>query len=111
MPKITKKQKYWLDHYQAAKSSGKSLAAYAREHQLDAKRFHNWVYLLRKRGLIPGSESTKSSGRFVPVKPIGAAVTPAPSPAEIVLPNGICLRVPALSKALLSDLLALEVAS
>ncbi|MCX2832924.1 IS66 family insertion sequence element accessory protein TnpA [Microbulbifer thermotolerans] len=41
MPKITKKQKYWLDHYQAAKSSGKSLAAYAREHQLDAKRFHN----------------------------------------------------------------------
>ncbi|SFC07085.1 hypothetical protein SAMN05660479_01043 [Microbulbifer thermotolerans] len=41
MPKITKKQKYWLEHFQTAKASGISLAAYAREHQLDAKRFHN----------------------------------------------------------------------
>ncbi|WP_407939294.1 IS66 family insertion sequence element accessory protein TnpA [Microbulbifer thermotolerans] len=71
---MTKKQKYWLDHYQAAKFSGKSLAVYAREHQLDAKCFHNWVYLLRKRGLIPGSEPTNSSGRFVPVKPVEVAV-------------------------------------
>ncbi|MCX2833100.1 IS66 family insertion sequence element accessory protein TnpA [Microbulbifer thermotolerans] len=106
MPAITKKQKYWLEHFQTAKASGISLAAYAREHQLDAKHFHNWVHLLRKRGLIPQAESTKPSGRFVRVKPVGTAV--APTPAEIVLPNGISLRVPTLSKALLSDFLALE---
>ncbi|MCX2784667.1 hypothetical protein OQJ46_16910 [Microbulbifer thermotolerans] len=41
MPAITKKQKYWLEHFQTAKASGISLVAYAREHQLDAKRFHN----------------------------------------------------------------------
>lgn len=106
--KVTTKQQHWLDHFQAAEASSLSLTAYARQHELDPKRFHHWVYQLRRRGLIPASEAQRSTGSFVRVGPVDRAAS-AP-PADIVLPNGVRLRVPTLSKALLSDLLALQVA-
>lgn len=108
MTKITEKQQYWLNHFQAAETSGTSLAGYARQHELDPKLFHSWVHQLRKRGLIPATEPRRSSGSFARVESAEQAVTSLP--ADIVLPNGVRLRVPAVSRALLSDLLALQVA-
>lgn len=109
MTKITEKQQYWLNHFQAAESSGTTLAGYARQHELDPKLFHSWVHQLRKRGLIPAAEPRKPSSSFARVDSAQQAVTSPP--ADIMLPNGIRLRVPAISRDLLSDLLALQVAS
>jgi transposase-like protein len=109
MAKITEKQKYWLDHFQAADSSRMSLAGYARKHELDPNHFHSWVHQLRKRGLIPAAKPRRSSRSFARVEPAEQAVTSLP--ADIVLPNGVRLRVPAVNRALLADLLALQVAS
>lgn len=108
MTKITEKQRYWLNHFQAAETSGTSLTGYARQHELDPKLFHSWVHQLRKRGLIPAAERRRSSGSFARVGSAEQTVTSLP--ADIVLPNGVRLRVPAVSRALLSDLLALQVA-
>lgn len=108
-PKITEKQQYWLNHFQAAESSGMSLAGYARQHELEPGHFHSWVHQLRKRGLIPAADHRRPSGSFVRVESAEQTVTSLP--ADIVLPNGVRLRVPAVSRALLSDLLALQVVS
>lgn len=107
MTKITEKQQYWLGHFQAAKTSGASIAGYARQHDLNPKLFHSWVHQLRKRGLIPAAEP-RSSGSFARAVSTEQAATSLP--ADIVLPNGVRLRVPAINRALLSDLLALQVA-
>jgi transposase-like protein len=108
MTKITEKQQYWLSHFQAAEASGTSLAGYARQHELNPKLFHSWVHQLRKRDLIPAAKPRRSSGSFARVESTEQAATSLP--ADIVLPNGVRLRVPAVNRALLSDLLALQVA-
>lgn len=49
---LTEKQQYWLSHIQSCEQAGSSMADYARQHELDMKRFYNWKWLLAKRELL-----------------------------------------------------------
>ncbi len=43
----TEKQQFWLNHLEAADRSGKSIAEYAREHNLTAQRLYRWRHALK----------------------------------------------------------------
>jgi hypothetical protein len=46
---LTEHQRYWLKHVQACEASGKSIAAYAREHGLEAKAMYSGKTILVTR--------------------------------------------------------------
>jgi len=55
---LTEVQRFWLQHYQACQSAGKSLAGYAREHGLAVKSLYYWKKRLRQLGAIDDSLSS-----------------------------------------------------
>ena len=46
---LTPKQQYWSDQLQKAESSGLSLAAYAREHNIPLAKLYQWRSTLRQK--------------------------------------------------------------
>lgn len=50
---LTDKQQYWLDHFQQADASGKTLAQYADDAGLNIQLLYNWRKKLRSQGLLP----------------------------------------------------------
>jgi hypothetical protein len=56
----------WLEHLQAWKDSGLSLARYAREHEITAFAAYHWRARLIKRGLWRAEPSPTQSGVQTP---------------------------------------------
>jgi hypothetical protein len=54
---LTKHQRYWLNHIQACEASGKSIAAYAREHGLEVKAMYSGKTILVTKGALPRTHS------------------------------------------------------
>ena len=84
MAASTKLATHWQPHIEAWQSSGKSQAAYCREHNLVKSRFSYWKHKLRpaEPGLLnrPGSS-------FVPVRVMGDS-----NPGlKLQLPNGVSI--------------------
>ena len=86
-PPITKRQRQWLDHINAADASDGSLIAYAAAHKLKVKDLYQWKTVLGRRGLLPGKPAKSS---FVPVTI--PSVAPPCTSCNITLPNGVRLQ-------------------
>lgn len=83
---LTALQQHWLDHLRAAVQQKRSIAEYAREHQLDPNTLHRWRGVLKKRGVnVAGG----AAGEFVRATVMGAA-----PPVRIVLRSGIVIELP-----------------
>lgn len=99
MPKpktpLTKCQRYWLRHINAADASGGTLVAYAKAHKLKVRDLYQWKTTLGRRGLLPGKRAKPAGASFVPVKPVAAPAPPPPvsvgAQCTVTLPNGVRL--------------------
>jgi len=78
---LTKQQRYWLNPLQACAASGKSIAAYAKEHGLKDKSMYASKEALISKGVLPPTRA-----RFQRVQVAGAVV---PNQWLIQLPNGM----------------------
>lgn len=109
--KITPKQRYWLDHVKRADNSGLRYTTYARQENINHNALYNWKSILIKKGLLASAPSKASP--FVDITP---SVTMIPSRAmwghtpsmiDVVLPNGILIRLDELRKEILDLLVTL----
>ena len=57
--KLTDRQRYWLDQIQACESSGKSVAAYAAEHGIEARAMYGAKKVLVKKGVLPRTQGVR----------------------------------------------------
>lgn len=66
---LTDKQQFWLDHFQQADASGKTLAQYADDAGLNIQLLYNWRKKLRSQGLLasfaPRSEPVVHFARVI----------------------------------------------
>jgi hypothetical protein len=76
---------YWRDLIDRWKASGQSVAAFCAGHHVSQATFYSW----RKRLAARARRTTGTAPAFAPVR-----VVPDPT-AEVILPNGLILRVPA----------------
>ena len=51
IPALTERQRYWLEHIEACKESGKTMADYAAEHGLGARAMYAGKKILVKKGV------------------------------------------------------------
>ena len=79
---LTDSQRHWLEHLRACEASGKGIAAYAREHSIDAKAMYAGKKVLVKKGVL----SHTRGHRFQRVQVKGSL---AGSTWHIQLPNGL----------------------
>ena len=102
---LNEKQQFWLDHIKTALSSGISMNAYAKQHDLDIKSLYSWKSQFVKKGII----SAPKQSAFTKVKnvqlPKQAPTNQYPYSAK--LPNGIELRLEALTTSTLQLLSSL----
>jgi hypothetical protein len=82
IPALTHRQRYWLEHIQACKDSGKTIAEYAAEQGFTARAMYTGKKVLVKKGVLPGTHSA----RFQRVQVLEAAIS---SQWRIGLPNGV----------------------
>ena len=82
IPALTARQRYWLEHIQACKDSGKTIAEYAAEQGVTARAMYAGKKTLVKKGVLPG----RHSARFQRVQVLEA--TPS-SQWRVGLPNGV----------------------
>lgn len=54
----TKKQQFWLDHIEAANSSGLSIVQYAKQHDIKAQSLYQWRNAMRHK---PSTVSTQDT--------------------------------------------------
>jgi hypothetical protein len=94
---LTKRQQFWLNHYQICIDNGKSYEAYCREHDLSGPAFAHARKTLIKRGVIKSKEKYykhNSVSKFVSVKTTSAPPISIQESAELRLPNGIKIQIP-----------------
>jgi len=82
IPALTARQRYWLEHIQACKDSGKTIAEYAAEQGVTARAMYAGKKTLVKKGVLPG----RHSARFQRVQVLEA---PPSSQWRVGLPNGV----------------------
>jgi hypothetical protein len=49
---LTEKQRYWYEHLERARRTDNSLAAYAKEQNLDVKTLYHYQSVLRRKGVV-----------------------------------------------------------
>jgi hypothetical protein len=81
----SKPEPFWRDLIDRWKASGQSVAAFCAAHRVSQATFYSW----RKRLASRTRCTTPPAPAFAPVRLI-----PDPT-AEVVLPNGLTIRVPA----------------
>jgi len=80
--RLTDRQRYWLEQIKACVASGKSVAAFAAEHDLDARSMYGAKKVLVRKGVLPRTRPS----RFQRVQTAAVAVG---SEWRIQLPNGV----------------------
>src|SRR5579859_7909479 len=80
-----KPEPFWRDLIDRWKACGQSVAAFCAAHRVSQATFYSW----RKRLATRARCTTSPASAFAPVR-----VVPDPT-AEIALPNGLIVRVPA----------------
>ena len=78
---LTKRQRYWLNHLQACEASGKSIAAYAKDHGLKSKSMYASKKALISKGVLPPTRA-----QFQRVQVVNTVVA---NEWLIQLPNGV----------------------
>ncbi len=82
IPRLTQRQRYWLEHLQACETSGKTIAEYAAELGVTARAMYEGKKTLKKKGVLPG----RHLARFQRVQVMEAAVS---GQWRIGLANGV----------------------
>jgi len=82
IPVLTDRQRYWLEHIQACKGSGKTMAEYAAEQGFAARDMYAGKKILVKKGALPAERPV----RFQRVQMLEA---PRSSQWRVQLPNGV----------------------
>jgi hypothetical protein len=82
IPALTERQRYWLEHIQACKQSGKTIAEYATEQGFTARAMYGGKKILVKKGVLPATHSV----RFQRVQVMDAPIN---NQWRIQLPNGV----------------------
>ena len=59
IPALTERQRYWLEHIQACKDSGKTIAEYAAEQGFTARAMYAGKKTLVKKGVLPGKHPAR----------------------------------------------------
>ena len=54
----TVKQQFWLDHIEAADSSGLSIAQYAKQHDIKAQKLYHWRSVIKSRSTSVSTKDT-----------------------------------------------------
>jgi hypothetical protein len=81
----SKAESFWRELIDRWKASGQSVAAFCAAHRVSQATFYTW----RKRLTAPHSRTVAPSPTFATVR-----VIPDPT-AEVILPSGLVVRVPA----------------
>ena len=81
----SKPEPFWRDLIDRWKASGQSVAAFCAAHRVSQATFYTW----RKRLTNRSQGTAPSAPAFAPVRVVADPM------AEIVLPNGFIVRVPA----------------
>jgi transposase-like protein len=81
----SKPEPYWRELIERWKTSGQAIAAFCTDHGVSQATFYSW----RKRFAARAPCQTPPAPTFAPVR-----VVPDPA-AEVALPNGLIVRVPA----------------
>ena len=79
---LTRRQRYWLTHLQACTAAGKTIAAYAKEQELQAKSMYAGKKVLVSKGVLPSTDSS-------PFQRVEVLDVPVGSEWQIQLPNGV----------------------
>jgi len=91
---LTDRQRYWLDHIQAAEGSGEPLKRYAKRKRLSVNSLYEAKRRLRKAGALssatPSDRREPTSSRFVPVSRVAASGPSAP--LRVRLSSGVQLE-------------------
>ena len=61
IPALTERQRYWLEHIQACKDSGKTIAEYAAEQGFTARSMYGGKKTLVKKGVLPSNVLTSEA--------------------------------------------------
>jgi hypothetical protein len=83
-PRDPRREEFWRNAIAGWKKSGQSIRDYCSERLLSEASFHGWRRELAKR-----DQTTPPALKFLPVQ-VHAEAT-----VEVVLPNGLVVRVPA----------------
>jgi transposase len=110
-----RKQQLWLERIQRWQNSHLTIRDFCARHHLREPSFYSWKRLLAERGLLPSvpAAAAQPNATASPTTPLFVAATladteAAPQPLEIVLPDGLAVRVAAgFDAATLRQLLAL----
>ena len=79
---LTDRQRYWLEQIKACEATGKSVAAYAAEHDIEARAMYGAKKVLVKKGVLPRTQDV----RFQRAEAIAVS---SDSEWHIRLPNGV----------------------
>jgi len=79
---LTERQRYWLEHIQTCKASGRAASVYAAEHGFRVGAMYAGKKILVRKGALPGAQRS----RFQRVQ---TASVPADQKWRIQLPNGV----------------------
>ena len=90
---LTQKQQYWLAHVKQAGREAVSLAAYAKQHDLNLKLFYNMRTILRQKGALP---QATDNGLLIPVS--SPPVQVESIGCRVCLPNGVVIELSALGR-------------
>ena len=80
-----KPEPFWRNLIDRWKASGQSIAAFCAAHRVSPATFYSW----RKRLATRGRDTAAPAPTFAPVR-----IVPDPT-ADVILPNGLIVRVPA----------------
>jgi hypothetical protein len=56
---LTERQQYWLNHIRACEASGKSIADYAVDHDINVKTMYAGKKMLVTKGILPRTRSNR----------------------------------------------------
>jgi hypothetical protein len=95
-----RKQQRWLQHIQRWQRSQLSIRDFCARHQLGEPNFYFWLRTLKARGLLTPRGAAATPADQSPNTPLFVAATLAdaeatPQPLEIVLSDGLTVRVAA----------------
>ncbi len=93
------KQQLWLGHIECWQRSQLTVRDFCTRHQLSEPSFYSWRRLLSERGLLPPAGAAQPNADSGPTAtPLFVAATLADTaaarqPLEILLPDGLSVRV------------------
>jgi len=79
---LTERQSYWLKHIRACEASGKSIADYAVDHDINVKTMYAGKKMLVKKGILPRTRSNRFQRAQLPRMAVS-------HDWRIHLPNGV----------------------